>query len=95
MTRTESTKSQVTPNFDLPVDKFSDVPGYFYSLDSEDQACIYSFYDSSDTHDLIISHLEIIYRTATRESIIRDYSYSSQLISATEPLTSHFHQRQS
>ena len=34
MTRTESTKSQVTPNFDLPVDKFSDMLGYYmyYSL---------------------------------------------------------------
>ena len=31
MTRTESTKSQVTPNFDLPVDKFSDEPGYTYT----------------------------------------------------------------
>ena len=30
MTRTESTKSQVTPNVDLPVDKFSDWPGYSY-----------------------------------------------------------------
>ena len=34
ITRTESTKSQVTPNFDLPVDKFSDMLGYYmyYSL---------------------------------------------------------------
>ena len=71
----------------------------FNSLDFKDQVrvymiALYSIYYSLGTQDLI-AYLGIIYRIAARESIVRDYSYSSQLTSATKPLTQHLHQRQS
>ena len=55
----ESTKSQVTPNFDLPVDKFSDWPGYFLLGNDEYSAwCTqrYHFYNSGLALILAIDH---------------------------------------